>query len=146
MEHYPYNPAERRPNRSASPQFPNDWEGNTMEVRNTHDGRIEFRITLFDWPCSTFDCIVPLDEAENQRLVYKTQWQRRHWISEKVQIELDLFTGGMFEDDGFLRQLRQLVQLSHDMLMGELRLHCLKCWPHEAALGPDYRRWMVGGE
>lgn len=117
-----------------------------MEVRNTHDGRIEFRITLFDWPCSTFDYIVPLDGAENQRLVYKTQWQRRHWISEKVQIELDLFTGGMFEDDGFLRQLRQLVQLSYDMLMGELRLHCLKCCPHEAALGPDYRRWMVGGE
>ncbi|KAG4253821.1 hypothetical protein FPRO03_07781 [Fusarium proliferatum] len=95
MEHHPYNPAEWRPNRSASPQFPNDWEGNTMEVRHTHDGRIEFRITLFDWPCSTFDYIVPLDEAENQRLVYKTQWQRRHWISEKVQIELDLFTGAI---------------------------------------------------
>ncbi|KAF5583918.1 hypothetical protein FPANT_8029 [Fusarium pseudoanthophilum] len=144
MEHYPHDRDEQNPNRPPSPQFPNDWEGNTMEVRNTHDGRIEIHLTLFDWPCSTFVYMVPLDQEEAQRLVYKTRWERKHFLSEKVQIELDLFTGRMFDDPGFLSQLRQLAQISHDLLMGELMLHCIARWPHEAALGPEYRRRMVG--
>ncbi|KAF5582798.1 hypothetical protein FPCIR_9326 [Fusarium pseudocircinatum] len=126
MEHYPYDPDEQNPDRPPSPQFPNDWEGNSME------------------PCSTFVYVVPLDQEENHRLVYKTRWERKHFISEKVQIELDLFTGRMFDDPGFLSHLRQLAQISHDLLIGELMLHCLARWPHEAALGPEYRRWMVG--
>jgi hypothetical protein len=69
-----------------------------------------------------------------------------HLIRQKIQIELDLFTGRRFDEDNFLRQLRQLAQISHDMLKGEFMLHCTKRWPFEAALGSGYRRWTMGTE
>ncbi|KAI8402350.1 hypothetical protein FOFC_17659 [Fusarium oxysporum] len=146
MEYYPYEPAERSPDRSTSSQSSYEWEPDTMDVRNTHNGRIEFHISLFNRPCCKFDYIVPLDNTENEQLVHRIQWERMHLIRQKIQIELDLFTGRRFDEDDFLRQLRQLVQISHDMLKGEFMLHCTKRWPFEAALGSGYRRWTMGTE
>ncbi|EXM18295.1 hypothetical protein FOTG_13568 [Fusarium oxysporum f. sp. vasinfectum 25433] len=133
MEYYPYEPAERSPDRSTSSQSSYEWEPDTMDVRNTHNGRIEFHI-------------MPLDNTENEQLVHRIQWERMHLIRQKIQIELDLFTGRRFDEDDFLRQLRQLAQISHDMLKGEFMLHCTKRWPFEAALGSGYRRWTMGTE
>ncbi|KAH7151105.1 hypothetical protein DER46DRAFT_579111 [Fusarium sp. MPI-SDFR-AT-0072] len=146
MEYYPYELAERSLGSSPSSQSLYEWEPDTMDVRNTNMGRIEFQISLFNRPCCTFDYIVPLDNTENEQLVHRIQWERMHLMRQKIQIELDLFTGRRFDEDDFLRRLRQLAQISHDMLKGEFMLHCAKRWPFEAALGPGYRRWTMGTE
>lgn len=75
MEYYPYEPAERSLDRSTSSQSSYEWEPDTIDVRNTHNGRIELHICLFNRPCCNFDYIVPLDNTENEQLVHRIQWE-----------------------------------------------------------------------
>ncbi|KAH7259394.1 uncharacterized protein BKA55DRAFT_592137 [Fusarium redolens] len=72
------------------------------------------------------------DTMDHEQLIRRTSWDRRQLMRQKTQIELDLVTGRRFDEEDFLRQLRQLAQISHDMLMCEFMLHCARRWPSEA--------------